>query len=226
MTAHTHFALGMALTTHLRRASADAPAEAYTDVLASEPVEDRLGTIVDSEWRLENYQRNPVVLWAHDDSRLPLGTAKAEVRDGKLYARITWDMADPFAAEVARKFDAGVLSAVSVRWRSEKVLDRSSFPKEHPYHSQRGVVFQGNDLYEISAVPIPGLQTALAEGRSLHTSLGGAALEAQLRALLEDDAAMEQLADAVAGRVLRGLLPEPTTPTPDPLADLLGITPA
>ena len=73
-------------------------------------------------WRLENYQRNPVVLWAHDymGARPPIGKASVMVdedRDGtghRLIADVVFDQADEFARSIENKYRNGFMSAVSV----------------------------------------------------------------------------------------------------------------
>lgn len=100
-------------------------------------------------WQLEHYRANPVVLWGHDYlGRPPIGRADVTVLGGELLADVTFDRADPFAAEVERKYRAGFLNAVSVGW---EVLEQSG-------NGQR--VLQ-QDLLDISAVPVPGDPDAL-----------------------------------------------------------------
>jgi HK97 family phage prohead protease len=100
---------------------------------------------------LDNYLRNPVVLWAHDyqGTHLPVGkTSKLKVLAKELRATIQFDLADPFAAEIARKYDEGYLNAVSIGWIDREVsADRATVTKW--------------ELLDISAVPVPGDPDAL-----------------------------------------------------------------
>ncbi len=92
------------------------------------------------DWRLDNYRRNPVFLWAHDYWGLPIGRVDVSVDGKRLIADVTFDRDDPFAAQVERKYRAGFLNAVSVGWDTRE---------------------EGNDLLDISAVPVPGDPDAL-----------------------------------------------------------------
>jgi len=99
-------------------------------------------------WLLENYQRNPVVLWAHDYSgrTLPIGRADVVVDGGQraLVTDITFDQADEFARQVEAKYRGGYLHAVSVGWNNVK---------------RGGDTW--HELLDISAVPVPGDPDAL-----------------------------------------------------------------
>lgn len=98
-------------------------------------------------WQLDNYRKNPVVLWGHDYmTRPPIGRAEVAIDGDRLVADVTFDRADPFAAEVERKYRAGYLNAVSVGWES---LEDS------------GQKVTRQDLLDISAVPVPGDPDAL-----------------------------------------------------------------
>ena len=96
------------------------------------------------DWRLDNYLRNPVVLWAHDYTgrTLPIGRASVTVDKSSLLADVTFDQQDDFARTVESKYRRGYLSAVSVGWDERD---------------------EGLDLLDISAVPVPGDPDALME---------------------------------------------------------------
>lgn len=105
--------------------------------------------ILRDAWQLERYRQNPVVLWAHDYSGLPIGRADPYI-EGNLRAKIVFDENDPFAASVARKYREGFLHAVSVGWitlDSERRGDHEVITKA--------------ELLDISAVPVPGDPSAL-----------------------------------------------------------------
>lgn len=59
----------------------------FTFTISSATV-DRMGDSVAVEgWKLDNYKRNPVVLWGHDGSMLPVGRAtRVWIQNGKLKA--------------------------------------------------------------------------------------------------------------------------------------------
>jgi hypothetical protein len=87
-------------------------------VVISTSDEDRQGDALDqSKWKLQNYEANPVVLWAHDYYNLPIGVCTSiSVQDGKLVAEGKFASADlnPFADQVAKLYAAGYIKATSV----------------------------------------------------------------------------------------------------------------
>lgn len=96
------------------------------------------------EWDLDNYRRNPVVLWVHDymGRNLPIGRADVRVDGGRLVADVIFDSEDEFARQVEGKYRRGFLNAVSVGWGDEG---------------------ERNELLDISAVPVPADPDALIE---------------------------------------------------------------
>jgi hypothetical protein len=192
------------------------------DVVASTDAPDRMGDIVDQSWVLEPFARNPVVLWGHDYSTPPIGRAMAAVTDGRLVASIEWDTAQDLGALVARQFDEGFLSAVSVGFRPGTVTPRSGLAEDDPRYSKGwGVVFAQNELLEISAVPVPANGESLARreigelvARGLPVpGVSRATLDALvallpgelLRVLEEDDEVRTRIASVLA--VSRGVDP-------------------
>lgn len=141
-------------------------------------------------WRLDNFRANPVATWCHDfqGNRLPIGRCEVEVvgADGErgakrgetLRAAITFDRADPFAAEVERKYRDGFLHAVSVSWDD---VDEHGVPMR-----AGGGKAVAHELLEIAAVPVPGDPAALIErqavalrslARELDEVMGGADID-------------------------------------------------
>lgn len=117
-------------------------------------------------WQLENYQRNPVVLWVHDymGNNLPVGRANAFVEGKELLADVTFDQEDQFARSIESKYRRGFLNAVSVGW--EDIGQGQNIKHE---------------LLDISAVPVPGDADAL--------------MERQLRGLADVGKRLAELAD-------------------------------
>jgi len=95
-------------------------------------------------WDLDNYRKNPVVLWSHDywGTHLPVGRAEVNVEGKNLIASVVFDPDDEFARQIERKYRNGFLNTVSVGWNT---------------HDDR------NELLDISAVPVPGDPDALME---------------------------------------------------------------
>ena len=112
---------------------------------------DRQGDAVDQNlWDLTNYLNNPVVLWAHDYSSLPIGMATniekqtvagqtVLVAEGKFAPA----EANPFAQQVRTLYDAGIVRATSVGFIPNTMR-------------MDGKSDQGNELLEFSFVPGAG----------------------------------------------------------------------
>jgi len=93
------------------------------------------------------YMRNPVVLFGHDYSSLPVGAATSiEVLPGTgIRARWRWLEGDEFATRVRNAFEQGVLRAASIGFRPT-----ASEPNEFG-----GLRFTAWELLEYSLVPVP-----------------------------------------------------------------------
>jgi HK97 family phage prohead protease len=119
-------------------------------------------------WDLKNFTRNPVVLWGHDASRLPIGRAFDVQIDGDaLKASVEFIPSDTpeggaFAESVYRLATAGFIAATSVgfrpiKWEYTNDQARGSddwFP---------GIDFQEQELVELSIVTVPANPEALIE---------------------------------------------------------------
>lgn len=107
-----------------------------------------------SGWRLDNFRRNPVILWNHDAQRPPIGRAvNVGMKSAGLSVGIEFDNGDEFAREVERKVRSGFLNALSVGFdfvdSSGKPLDMRRLSAEQ----MRDQAFY--DLAEVSVVPVP-----------------------------------------------------------------------
>lgn len=105
-------------------------------------------------WKLDNYQRNPVILWAHNDRELPIGRAvETKMVKGELVQ--THEFAThPRAEEVWQAIRGGFVSATSVRWLG---LDAGWEKRD----GKDVFVFRSQELLETSYVPIPSDPGAL-----------------------------------------------------------------
>lgn len=135
--------------------------EGSTVFVASEPIPDRYDDIVDSTWLLDNYRRNPVVLYGHSWGEPPIGRAvQVGVVAGRLLAEVEWDMEDEDSARIASKVARGFLNTVSVGFRPGRCIDRRDLPDTDPRHNERGAVLFDNELLELSVVAVPALPSA------------------------------------------------------------------
>lgn len=105
---------------------------------------DREGDIIKaSGWQTDNFNRNPVLLWAHNvhELRPPIGKVKRLwVEDDRLMFQPEFDLEDEFAAAIYRKYKKGYLNSFSVGF----------LPIERD-----GKTYLAQELLEISAVPVP-----------------------------------------------------------------------
>ena len=120
--------------------------------IASTDTVDSYGEAIDqASWRLERYNRNPVVLYAHDSRSLPIGVStKIGIEAGKLVvtARLATAQANPRAEEVWNCIKEGAICGVSVGF----------LPKSVRTEKRNGVdvtVLADCELYEISVTPVP-----------------------------------------------------------------------
>lgn len=132
------------------------------EVIASTEDIDRHGTILRQNWRLDDYKRNPIVLYSHNRWDLPIGTASdIRVADGKLRAKLTFSTPDlnEEADRIWRNVKAKVIRGVSVGfWPHTVTVER---------HDDRDVVIlDDNELFEISMTPVPSNPECLSQLRA------------------------------------------------------------
>lgn len=122
------------------------------ECVISTPDQDRQGEIVDiNGWDLKNYLANPIVLWAHDYHSLPIGIADEIKVDGKQLVakgRFASAEANPFAQQVRKLYDAGIIKTTSVGFIAKEM---------------QGNVITQAELLEFSFVPVPANPYALSQ---------------------------------------------------------------
>jgi phage head maturation protease len=130
-------------------------------VIASSTAIDSYGEIVEQSFRLERYQRNPVVLYGHNKSgilgmggdpedTLPIGYAtELGISGGKLLATLNFvdEKANPLAPMVFEGFRQGSIRAVSIGFFPHEV-------REETRNGEDVYVLSQNELFEISVVPM------------------------------------------------------------------------
>lgn len=127
------------------------------EVVSSTPARDRdMDTINPEGWMLDDYKKNPIVLWAHDYSKPPIGKAVDNwIQDGQLRQRIQFVPKEisPFADMIYQMYKEGYMNAVSVGFD----------PKEWQWSDDEegNIDFQQQSLLETSAVPVPSNPEAL-----------------------------------------------------------------
>lgn len=117
-------------------------------------------TVASTGWDLKNYLRNPVVLWGHDASRLPIGRAfDVAIEDGALKASVEFIPADTpegglFAEAVYRLARSGFIAATSVGFRPLK-WDYTRDAARGADDWFPGIDFAEQELCEFSVVTVP-----------------------------------------------------------------------
>lgn len=142
------------------KADASAESRAVTFTVSTGTV-DRDGDVINPKgWQLDNYRKNPVVLFGHDYKSLPVAkataitqTASGLVATAEFPAKGTYAFADT----VYDMLKAGFLSATSVGFRPIK---------SQPHSETKGTQFDEQELLEFSIVPVPANSEALAIGRA------------------------------------------------------------
>ena len=149
---------------------------------------------------LSNYEKNPVVLYAHDfmgrteSGGLPIGRTLKLVRtaEGQIRADFEFLEGDPFAARVRNAWDRGFIRGASIGWRTEPADRRGRAPR--------------SELIEWSIVAVPADPDALRD--AYHTVI---------RALIDDPDPVGETAERVVfdhtGRA------SPSPDGEDPLAE-------
>jgi HK97 family phage prohead protease len=163
------------------------------DVIASTETEDSHGTILVQDWNLERFNRNPVVLWAHNMTlgmdELPIGRCtRAEVVDGQLECTVQFAGADvnPRAEQVFQAYRQGFLRAVSVGFN----------PRSYRWEERDGrevLVLYDNELIELSCVPVGSNPDALARALAARSNPGPTPTETDHMAMTEEERKLWEL---------------------------------
>ncbi len=125
---------------------------------------DRMGdTIAVDGWKLDAYSKNPVVLFAHDASSLPVAKATKIWKDGnklKAEAEFTPAGVARFNDTVYEMIKGGFLNATSVGFAPLKYAFTDDPQRRF------GIDFLEQELLEFSVVPVPANSEALVESRA------------------------------------------------------------
>ena len=145
--------------------------ERTIDVIASTFAIDSYRTRIDPNgWDLEQFRKNPVITWAHDDRGFTASggrpIAKAEnirVEDGKLKMTLRFPSAGKFqfADEVFNLMADGFLNAVSVGFEALEHEDRDE-------GDEKVRVYTRAKLLELAVVTIPSNDEALVTDRAMR----------------------------------------------------------
>lgn len=142
---------------------AEGDSRSLTFVISTASV-DRMGdTIAVDGWKLDQFRKNPVVLWAHDSQSLPVGKAtKVWIEQGRLMATAEFTPSGMarFNDTVFDMLKAGFLNATSVGFSPTKYAFTDDPQRRF------GIDFLEQELLEFSVVPVPANAEALIQARS------------------------------------------------------------
>jgi phage head maturation protease len=168
--------------------------------IASDETVDRYGDIIRvAGWDVTAFRSNPVLLFGHKSGSLPVGKVAEITVDTKARQLVADTEFMPegmsaFADEVWRAVDGGFLNASSVGFMP--TVDPNPIWKNDDEETGilTGFEFVGQELLELSVVPVPANPAALAVARSLAIS------DATIRRLFESDSRATARALAEARR--------------------------
>lgn len=130
---------------------------------------DRDGDIIKADgWELDNYRKNPVVLFAHNYTNPPVAKSLSETIVGKKLKSIALFMpkeVSGFAHMVGQMYAKGFMKAVSVGFIGKKWAFAKD--KDRPF----GIDFEKQELLEYSAVPVPANAEALLDAKGVGIDL-------------------------------------------------------
>jgi len=185
------------------------------EFVASTEEVDRYGDIIRvAGWKLDNYRRNPVFLWAHRSGEPPIGKCvevRTEENPPALVQKVEFADAEtyPFASTIFNLYKGKFLRAVSVGFMP---LEHPKAIRDENNDQMTGWEFTNQELLELSAVPVPANPEAVArmvsKGFGTEADLGrvfsGPALTAE--AVYRELAAINHEIALVAVAVAQGTL--------------------
>lgn len=140
--------------------------------IASDESTDRYGDIIRvSGWELENFKRNPVLLFAHASREPPIGGVPevgVHKQKKQLLARAQFmpEGMYEFADLIWRMVVAKFLRAVSVGFMPTKMPNEIKDPETNRWTG--GYEWVGQELLELSVVPVPANAEALSLAKSFN----------------------------------------------------------
>jgi HK97 family phage prohead protease len=132
------------------------------DFTASTADMDAHGDIVEQEFLFERFLRNPVILFAHNSTALPIGqAANVRVEGGalRLTVKFASKQANPLAEQVFLLIKERVLRAMSIGFVPHDIRREMRDEKEV-------WILSKNELIESSVVPIPANPNALVDAKA------------------------------------------------------------
>ena len=131
----------------------------YKFLLSDESVNAYGTRVLSSGILLEDYKKNPIVLWGHnrsyrdsEDTILPIGKiSKIWIEKAQLFGEVEFDQEDEFAQKIESKVKQKILNACSI---SISVMATSEEAQYIKYGQSRPTIIESS-LREVSIVDIP-----------------------------------------------------------------------
>ena len=149
--------------------------ERVLEFIASTDSVDRAGDRIDQNWDLKGFRKNPVFLWAHRYSELPIGKIlritvekSGDKQFTKIAVRFIGPETYPFADTVYKMYRDGTLNAVSIGFIPLKRKELNDKEREEAGLGRWGEWYVKSELLEVSGVTVPmnreALETAVRGG--------------------------------------------------------------
>lgn len=143
------------------KAGEQSASDPFEFIMSTDSV-DRHGDVVEQDWVLSHFKKNPIALWGHSSS-FPIGTWKnVRVVEGKLMGKLV--LAEKGTSEhidmLRSLVDQRVLRAVSVGFYPGEY---EALDEEHPWN---GYKLSKNELMECSLVSVGANREALSTSKS------------------------------------------------------------
>jgi hypothetical protein len=149
--------------------AADNKEDGVLDFIGSTDEVVRDGSILEQSWKLTNFRKNPVFLFAHDYASLPIGKAirvwkdkggsprGSLVKGERLLFRVQFvpQEISPDAWRVYQMYGADFLNAVSVGFRPERRDLTDEERREYKITNPWAQFLFNPELLELSAAPVP-----------------------------------------------------------------------
>ena len=171
------------MTKEIFKAGEQSASDPFEFVMSTDSV-DRMGDIVEQDWKLAAFRANPVALFSHRSDQ-PIGVwERVRVEGNKLVGRLklaekgTSELIDTLRSLIEQR----ILRAVSVGFRPGEA---EPLDEKAPWNGYR---LSKNELFECSLVSVPANAAALSLAKSLD-----AGLRAQLFAKHDERSACAQL---------------------------------
>lgn len=179
-----------------------ATGEGLNFILSTSAIDRHGDTVAQTGWKLENYRKNPVVLFGHDQQSPPVGRAPNILLEGNVLVakgvQFTPKDLNPFGYMIGEMYRQKFMNAVSVGFLPSKW-------KENENRGGLAMDFEEQELLEFSAVPVPANPEALQAAKASGIEM--APLVAWAEKILDTKDGTQTVQRAMAERVWKSIQP-------------------